>query len=248
MSTVLILGASSGLGHGLAEKYRAAGWNIGLAARRTAPLEELARGAAPQQRIEVACIDVCRPEEAVAALEDLKARLGGTIDLYIHCSGIGRMTPEIHYADELPTLQTNIVGWTACVDWAYGIMERQGYGQLAAITSFAAIRGLAPAPAYAASKAFQGHYLESLRQRAMARGLKRLCVTDLRPGFVSTPLLAHPERLFWVLTPEKAVNSLYRAIEQKVRVRTITTRWRLLVPVLQWAPRWLLAKVLRRAL
>ena len=248
MPTVLILGASSGLGYGLAEVYLKRGWNLGLAARRTLPLQAMARLATAQQQVEVEQIDVCQPEQAAAQLENLCQRMGGNIDLYLHCSGIGKMAPCVDYANEEPTLQTNVMGWTACIDWAFNHMLTQGYGQIAAITSFAANRGLAPAPAYASSKAFQAHYLESLRQLALARGLKHICITDLRPGFVATPLLAHPERLFWVLTPEKAVKSMLYAIDSKADIRTITTRWRLLAPVLRWAPRWLIAKILARAL
>lgn len=248
MKNIIIMGASSGLGYGLAEHYIACGWNVGLAARRQSPLRELAAKAAPGQRVEIAQIDVCGLHEAAEALQRLCERLGGRLDVYLHCSGIGRMTPEIHFDDELPMIQTNVLGWTACIDWAYRLFEAQGYGQLAAITSFAANRGLALAPAYASTKAYQAHYLESLRQRAMALGLRRVCITDLRPGFVATPLLAHPERLFWVLTPEQAVRAMHRAIDRRARIATVTLRWRLLAPVLRIAPRWLVARILGKAL
>ena len=61
MPNIIIMGASSGLGYGLAEHYVARGWNVGLAARRTEPLQELAAKAADGQRVETARIDVCRP-------------------------------------------------------------------------------------------------------------------------------------------------------------------------------------------
>lgn len=248
MPTALILGASSGLGFGLAQAYLERGWNLALASRRTEPLQQLAQKAGAGQRIEIEQIDVCQPVEAATLLEGLCRRMGGHIDLYLHCSGIGKMAPCVDYANEEPTLQTNVMGWTACIDWSFNHMLMQGYGQVAAITSFAANRGLAPAPAYASSKAFQAHYLESLRQLALARGLKRIYITDLRPGFVDTPLLAHPERLFWVLSTDRAVKAMLHAIDSRASIRTITTRWRLLAPVLRLAPRWLIAKILARAL
>ncbi len=246
MSTVLILGASSGLGYALAQHYLMRGWKVGLAARRTEPLEQLAQLAKLPHQVALACIDV-RQSEAPQQLENLLQQLGGKVDLYLHCAGIGKMTANIHYEEELPTLQTNVMGWTACIDWAYNVLCRQGYGQLAAITSFAANRGLAPAPAYAATKAFQAHYLESLRQRVLAKKLRHITITDLRPGFVDTPLLAHPEQLFWVLPTEKAVHALLRAIDRRRSIATITTRWALLAPLLRIAPRWLVARILSRA-
>ena len=246
--TVIIMGASSGLGYGLAARYIAAGCHVGLAARRTEPLHALAQQAPEGCRVEVACIDVCQPRQAADALQQLLSKLGGRLDLYLHCSGIGRMTPTLSYDDEEPTLLTNVMGWTACIDWAWHILLQQRSGQLAAITSFAANRGLAPAPSYSASKAFQAHYLEALRQRALAHRLPAITVTDLRPGIVATPLLAHPERLFWVLTTEQAVRALHRAIEQRRQVATVTRRWALFAPLVRWAPRRLVAAILRRAL
>lgn len=243
----MIVGASSGLGRALAEHYLRQGHRVALAARRTELLEELARVVPSAVPPVVERLDVCEPSEAVAALERMADALGGHIDLYLHCSGIGRMTPEIRFEDELPMLSTNVTGWTACVDWAFRRFLRQGSGTLAAITSFAANRGLGPAPAYSASKAFQAHYLEALRQHAAVHGAKEVRIVDLRPGFVDTPLLAHPERLFWVLSVEKAVCHIVRAVEAGCPVCTLSRRWRWFAPMLRLAPRWLIVRVLRKA-
>lgn len=249
MKKILILGASSGLGQALARTYISRGCTVGLAARRLEPLEALAAEARPGQVVKIAHVDVNVPEAAVESLRQLLAELGPEpLDLYLHCAGIGRMSPEISFDAERPTLQTNVVGWTACIDMMYNHLFRQGYGQLAAITSFAANRGLAPAPSYSASKAFQAHYLEALRQHALAFGRSELCVTDLRPGFVSTPLLAHPERLFWVLSTERATIELVRAIDRRKQIATVSLRWRLFAPVLRLAPRNLVAAILRLAM
>lgn len=247
--TTLILGASSGLGYALTKEYIRRGDRVGLAARRLEPLKALQQSARPGQEIIIRRIDVTNPREAAEALEELWNDLGGTVDRYVHCAGIGRMTPdELNYDDEEPTLLTNVMGWTACIDFVTARFERQGYGQLAAITSFAANRGLAPAPSYASTKAFQAHYLESVRQRMQIRGLRKVIITDLRPGFVATPLLAHPERLFWVLTTEKAVKAILKALDRKASVATVTFRWRLLAPLFRIAPRRLLTLILGRAM
>jgi len=129
---------------------------------------------------------------------------------------------------------------------AFSYFMQQGHGHLAAISSVAGIRGLAPAPAYSASKAYQTHYLEALRQRARI-SRKRVCVTDVRPGFVRTPLLSHPEKLFWVDEPEKAVRAIYRAISARKKKAVITRRWAFLAPWMRIAPEWLVAKILGKA-
>ena len=71
-----------------------------------------------------------------------------------------------------------------------------------------------------------------------------LLYTSVRPGFVRTPLLSHPEKLFWVDEPEKAVRAIYRAISVRKKKAVITQRWAFLAPWMRIAPEWLVAKIL----
>ena len=236
---IIVVGATSGLGRMLAECYIRDGHVVGIVGRRGDKLAEVAEG-----HPEVYCLktDVGQIAMLLAALA---SEMGG-LDLLVLCSGVGRMNPDLDYGLELPTVDTNVRGWTAVADWAFSFFMRQGYGHLAAISSVAGIRGLAPAPAYSASKAYQIHYLEALRQRARIFR-KKVCVTDVRPGFVRTPLLSHPEMLFWVDEPEKAVKAIYRAISARKKKAVITRRWAFLVPWMRIAPEWLVAKILGKA-
>lgn len=237
---IIIIGATSGLGRLLAEQYIKEGHVVGVMGRRGALLNEL-KGDWVHRRV----MDVTDIQGIPNHLQALVDEMGG-MDLLVLCAGVGKMNPELAYELELPTIDTNVRGWTAVADWAFSFFMHQGYGQLAAISSVAGIRGLAPAPAYAASKAYQIHYLESLAQRALIAG-KPIYVTDIRPGFIRTPLLTHPENLFWVDEPEKAVRAIYRVIEKRKRKAVITRRWALLTPFMQMAPEWLVAMILKRA-
>lgn len=239
MPGILIVGATSGLGRGVAEIYIRRGWTVGVTGRRRQLLDELV--GMGEGRVHAAVCDVTGPD-AVGRLAALADAMGG-MDLLLLSAGVGRQNPTLDYALELPTLETNVVGWTAIVDWAFGYFQRRGSGHLAAISSIAALRGLAPAPAYSASKAFQAHYLEALRQRAMADG-RPIYVTDIRPGFVDTPLLADPKQFFWVLTVEKAVRAIVRAMDKRRGVAVITRRWAMLAPLMRLVPVRLLARVL----
>ncbi len=236
---ILILGASSGLGRGIAETYIGRGHTVGIAGRRTDKLEELAAG---RDNVFCTACDVTDLATAVPALKALVERMGG-MDLMVHCSGIGRQNPALDFAIELPTVDTNVRGWTAVVDWAFSYFTAQGHGHLAAISSFASLRGLAPAPAYAASKAYQAHYLEALRQRALASH-KPLYVTDIRPGFVDTPLLSDPSQFFWVERPERAVRAIVRAIDRRRGVATVPWRWALLAKLMPLVPTRLMARII----
>ena len=227
----LIIGASSGLGRCLAEQLAAEGWTVGLAARREPLLREIA--AARPEAFWWAAIDVTRPEEAVPALEELSERMGG-FDLCIVTAGAGELNPRLDFERECPAVYTNVVGWTAAVDWAWGRLERQGGGHLALVTSVGGLRGSDAAPAYNASKAYQMNYAEGLRRKATKQGCA-VVVTDIRPGLVATAM-AKGEGLFWVMPPDKAARQMLRALRRRKRMAVVTRRSRIAAWLLRRLP------------
>ena len=127
----IIVGASSGIGLEVAKLLMADGWQLGVAARRDGPLQELK--AAGEDRVEIMTIDVTKAEagEKLLALVD---RLGG-MDLYFHASGIGKQNRTLEEDIELITTETNAVGFTRMIGTAYRYFAQQGRGHIAAITS-----------------------------------------------------------------------------------------------------------------
>jgi len=105
-----------------------------------------------------------------------------------------------------------------------------------AISSIAGLRGSRIAPAYNASKAYQINYLEGLRQRGKKLG-KPIVVTDVRPGFVDTPM-AKGEGQFWVAKKEKAAHQIFQMIKQKKDIGYVTRRWRIIAIILKGLPSW----------
>lgn len=223
MKRILIVGATSGIGEGLARLYaEQQEVRIGVTGRRRECLEQLC-AVCPEVFVPEVC-DVTDTEQVEGILNRLSGRLGG-VDLLILSSGTGDLNPKLDYVVELPTLQTNVVGWTCVADWAVRYFERQGHGHLAAITSAGGLRGSGPAPAYNATKAFQMNYLEGLRQRLAGKHLP-VYVTDIRPGFVDTAM-AKGDGLFWVSPVEKACRQMMRAIGRRRTVVYVTRRWQL---------------------
>ena len=90
------------------------------------------------------------------------------------------------------------------------------------------------APAYNASKAYQIHYLEGLRQKARRLKLP-ITITDIRPGFVDTDM-AKGEGKFWVVPKEKAARQIYSHIKRKSDIAYISKRWRLIALLLKSLP------------
>lgn len=229
----VVMGATSGIGREVALLLADEGWLVGVAGRRTEQLDAL-RQAHPNivasRRIDVT------DEEAPRELLRLIDELGG-ITLYLHSSGIGWQNAQLDADKELRTVTTNGLGFTRMVTAAYQWMADNGGGRIACITSIAGTRGLGAAPAYSATKRFQTHYLECLTQQARMRHLP-IHITDIRPGFVATPLI-EGSRYPMQLSAESVARSIVRAIKQGREVITIDWRYRLLVGLWRLMPRWL---------
>ena len=238
MKRAIVIGATSGIGRALAERLAAEGYRVGVTGRREALLEELA--ASRPGSFCYAAADIMDPAAACAALERLAGELGG-MDLCVVSAGTGDLNPGLDYALEEPAIRTNVVGWTAAVDWAYGRFEEWGGGHLVVITSVGGLRGGGAAPAYNASKAYQINYAEGLRQRVAKSGLP-VTITDIRPGLVDTAM-AKGEGLFWVQPVAKTVRQILRAVERRRHVAVVTRRWRIAAWLLRHLPESLYLKM-----
>lgn len=220
---VIILGASSGIGHEVARLFIEQGWTVGVAARRLDKLSDLKDNA--PERVFTARIDVT-DEDAEVALFQLIKRMGG-LDLYFHSSGIGWKNPTLEAEKEIKTMETNATGFTRMVGAAYRYFAAKGVGHIVCITSIAGTKGLGSAPAYSATKAMQNTYLQALEQLAV-RKRHNIIFTDIRPGFVDTPLLTGSEHFPMLMTTEQVARSIMKAIRHHRHVCTIDTRWRIL--------------------
>ena len=221
--TIIIIGATSGIGKALFEKYAADGNRMGIVGRRTHLLEELWQKH-PDTTV-TATADITKQDETAQAIDTLCTELKG-IDLAIVCSGMGDINATIDYAVERPTIDTNVTGWTFVIDTLYRIFEQQGHGHLVAITSAGGLRGEPMAPAYSATKAYQINYMEALRKKAY-KGGQHIHVTDIRPGLVDTAM-AKGEGLFWVMPVEKVASQIVAAIRKKKSKAYVTKRWHVL--------------------
>ena len=229
----LIIGASSGMGRILARLLAEDGHHVGITGRRKNLLEGL-KNTHPGQ-FHIHSFD-CTGLNNTAELDEI-ARQMGPIELLILCAGNGEINKGLDYEIEHETNLLNVNAFTQIITWAFTYFKQQGKGQIAVITSIAGIRGGRVAPAYNASKAYQIHYLEGLRQRAVKKGLN-ITITDIRPGFVDTAM-AKGGRKFWVVPSEKAARQIYRHILAGRNVAYVSKRWRLIAWVLKILPTYI---------
>lgn len=227
MKKAIVVGASSGIGKELALLFAQNGYKVGITGRRKNLLEEL-RASNPNQFIS-SCFD-CSTSNNAEKLADLTAQLGG-LDLLVISSGTGEFNKHLDYEIENRTNQLNVIAFTQIADWAFNYFTQQKRGHLAAITSISGIRGGKAAPAYNASKAYQISYLQGLNQRSVSNKMG-VIITDIRPGFVDTPMAQGPSR-FWVATPQKAAKQIFTALEKRKKVAYVTKRWRLIALLLK---------------
>lgn len=230
---IIIIGATSGIGREVAKFYIAQGWQVGVAGRRAEELESL-RKEAPEQ-VSTQVLDVTL-EDAPYRLQSLIDKVGG-MDLFLLSSGIGKQNPTLTPDIELKTAATNVEGFIRLTTAAYHYFEKQGYGHIAAISSIAGVKGLGIAPAYSATKRFQNTYLDALDQLSRMNGLN-IRFTDIRPGFVATPLLKDDNYPLLMKAPQVAA-CIVKAISKKKRIVVIDWRYRILVFFWKLIPHWI---------
>lgn len=233
MKRIIIIGASSGIGKCTALQFAAAGWQVGIAGRRADALHEIAL----IHPSSICCgrIDVTAPD-AEAALLRLIAMNGG-MDVFLNVAGIGNQNASLSPDIESSTIATNVKGFTTMVDAAFRYFrDNHRPGLIAAVTSIAGTRGLGIAASYSASKRYQSTYLDAIAQLAHLQRLG-IRVTDIRPGFVDTALLADGHAYPLLLRPERVARSIFGAITRGKRVKIIDWRYAILVFFWRLIPR-----------
>ena len=231
---VIIIGATSGIGREVALIYIAQGWKVGVAGRREAELESL-RAEYPEQ-VYAQTLDVTQ-EDAPEKLHALIEQVGG-MDVFLLSSGIGKQNPTLETGLELATAATNVEGFIRMTNAAFHYFEQQGHGHLAVISSIAGTKGLGAAPAYSATKGFQNIYMDALDQLARMKKLN-IQFTDIRPGFVATPLLNNQKNYPMLMEAPIVALDIVSAIQKKKRVAIIDWKFRLLVGFWRLIPKWI---------
>ena len=113
---IVIIGATSGIGKALFEKYANENNRIGIIGRRAHLVDKLYHKY-PSKAIP-AKADITKLKETEQAICTLHETLGH-IDLAIACAGTGEINATLDYALERPTIDTNVVGWTFVIDMLF---------------------------------------------------------------------------------------------------------------------------------
>ncbi|WP_419998772.1 SDR family oxidoreductase [Streptomyces boninensis] len=227
---ILITGASSGLGRGMARQLAARGRNLALCARRADRLEEVRAelaGAYPGIRVTVRQLDVRDYEATAAAFRSVRKELG-SLDRVVVNAGLGDGASVGTGAHDLnrATAETNFLAGLAQCEAAMEIFRAQEAGHLVVVSSVSAARGMPRhLTAYAASKAGIATLADGIRADVLGTPLK---VTALFPGYIRTEMNENLEKTPFIMDTAKGCELLVRAMEREPA--------RAYVPAWPWAP------------
>lgn len=213
---VLITGASSGIGRALALELGHRSAKLGLVARRAEVLNDLVAELNSGNGAQAIALpaDVQDAQSMRQAAQRLASTFGD-IDVLIANAGVGVTNPgaEFDAAKLAAVINVNVIGAANSVAAVLPEMVQRGSGQLVAISSLAAYRGLPKSAAYCASKAGLSAMFESLRLDIAPRGIS---VTIIHPGFIKTPLTAGRQaQLPWLMEVDDAAKKMLSAIEKR---------------------------------
>jgi short-subunit dehydrogenase len=225
--TIVITGASSGLGEEMARQFAALGYDLALCARRTDRLEQLQdeiTGRHPDVRVELRTLDVNDHEQVFKVFRSLAEDLGH-IDRVVVNAGIGKgkRLGTGGFDANLQTAMTNFVAALAQTEAALEIFRAQNAGHLVMISSLSAVRGMPGSiTTYAATKAGVAHLAEGVRADVLGTPIK---VTVLYPGYIRTEMNDYLKKAPPFMTSaEKGVTAMVDAVE-KERASTAVPRW-----------------------
>lgn len=241
--SVLITGASRGLGAGMARHFAKRGYRLALTARKLEDLatmrEELA---ALSPAICIRELDVLDHDRIPTVIRECAEELGG-LDIVVVNAGIAQAanTGVGEFESMHATVAINLTSAIATSEAALALFREQGQGQLVGITSVAALRGMRRQAAYCASKAGFSKYLESARCETLR---EPITVTELAPGYIDTDLnRSLPSRPF-VVSGEKGTAYMVDLIEHGSRFSYVPPwPWTLVAQVIKVLPLRLLAKM-----
>jgi len=240
--SILITGASSGIGRTLAFEFSRRGYALGLCARRLELLESLRDELGGETQVAIAKLDVADLERVPEVLHKQADELGG-VQIVIANAGVGeRSFPgEGTFHLDSKVIEINLLGAMATIDAGTEILKKEGGGQIVGISSVAGFRGLSTTPAYSASKAALSTYMEGIRNNLKQH---KIAVTVLNPGFIDTPINTHRKSRPFLISAEKGARLMADMIEKKVWSSTVPVwPWTLITKLMRLLPERLWSKI-----
>nr|WP_317198884.1 SDR family oxidoreductase [uncultured Psychrobacter sp.] len=245
--TVLVTGASSGLGEGMAWLFARLGYNLAICARRTSRLEQLKTDILskyPDIRVEYRGLDVTDYSAIFTVFDEFVADFG-TIDRVVVNAGIGesRRIGKGRFSINRRTAEINFISALAQCEAGMKIFRKQNHGHLVVISSMSAMRGLPKhMTTYGASKAGIAHLAEGIRADMLLEKLP-IKVSTIFPGYIRTEINENAKPLPFEVSANKGTKAIVAAIESGVAQACVPSLpWSIVSPAMKYLPLSLITK------
>jgi short-subunit dehydrogenase len=231
--SVLITGASSGLGWALVEALAPFRINFCLLSRREEKMKELATQLKDSgSTFWIRVCDVRNRETVYSAINDFYYE-NGRLDIAWANSGIGTNSSFQKWDWEKveSVIDTNLKGAIYTIRACLEIMVPQKSGTIVGIGSAVSMRGLPTRGIYGLTKIGLAYFMESL-----AAEFPQIQFTTIHPGFIDTEINQGQSYRIWLMTPEKAARLMIKAVARLKKVYIYPFRMKLLYRLIRALP------------
>lgn len=242
--TAIVVGASSGIGAATVRRLARAGWTVAAVARRGELLAQLAakENERADAELVIPYVHDVRAFDAVPELFERIVRELGGVQMVIYAAGI---MPEVaadeyDFAKDRAMVEVNLLGMMAWLNQAADLFQRLRGGVIVGVGSIAGDRGRRAQPAYNTSKGAQAIFLEALRNRLWASGVR---VVTIKPGYVATAMTKNMRNALWIISADEAARRLLIAAATANGEVYVPRRWRLVGLIIRHIPSFIFRRL-----
>ncbi|MGA2075326.1 MAG: SDR family oxidoreductase [Terriglobia bacterium] len=237
MSTVLILGATSGIASALAKEFAAHKFDLVLGGRDRDELNALASDLSLRHSVRAGILpfDALDTQTHASSLRSFLAKTGNALEGAVICIGYlgDQVKGQSDWEEARRILETNFTGCVSALNILANHFEARRTGFICAISSVAGDRGRQSNYLYGAAKAGLSVYLQGLRNRLFPAGVK---VITVKPGFVDTSMTYGRQGMFLVASTEAVAQGIFRAIVKGKSEVYLPWFWRPIMLVVKSIP------------
>ena len=237
MKTVLILGATSGIGEAIAYRFVKAGYRLLLTARNVESLSEMTKDLQTRFGVSVHTLtfDALHFNEHKMFYDSLPAKPDVVVCVFGYLGNHAETRKNSEEA--FITINTNYIGVVSILDIAANDLEQRKSGCIIGISSVAGERGRKSNYHYGSAKAGFTAYLSGLRHRLFS---SRVHVLTVIPGYVRTKMsegIKLPPLL--TVSPERCADDIYRAFAKRKNVVYTPGIWRYIMFIIRMLPEFI---------
>lgn len=242
--TIILTGASTGIGKEIALQLLKIECSLVLVARRKELVEEFAENFQKRENVLVSSCDVSVKEEVNSLLKEVEENFG-LPDIVLLNAGVS-LGEKYTILNEEATRATMEINFFGVVNFVHPLLApflKRGSGTFVVVSSLADGRGYPQSAAYSASKAAATIFAESLAIKTEPLGLK---VITVKPGFVKTPMTDKNKfPMPFMISAEKAALIILEGIAQGKRMIKFPKATAILTAISNISPYKIFAKAVR---